>query len=66
MAPSTKKPNLDIDLKGIIPHDKPLILHLLKIQIDYLELSKVVFDWADSYDAKVFNFINHYFFPLPS
>lgn len=48
---NTAEPNLDISFQGLFP---PGLLYLLVLRsTDYLILSKLVFDWADSYDAKV-------------
>jgi scytalone dehydratase len=55
MSPAVRKipaePNLDISFQGL---SQSTLIHLLMlISTDYLILSKLVFDWADSYDAKV-------------
>lgn len=48
---NTTEPNLDISFQGVF---QCTVIHLhLLISIDYLILSKLVFDWADSYDSKV-------------
>ena len=47
----TAEPNLDISFQGMF---QSTLIHLLVLTAtDYLILSKLVFDWADSYDAKV-------------
>lgn len=55
MSPAVRKipaePNLDINFQG--SSQSTLIQLLVLISTDYLILSKLVFDWADSYDAKV-------------
>lgn len=48
---NTSEPNLDISFQGLFSN--LLILLFQLTSLDYLILSKVVFDWADSYDAKV-------------
>lgn len=48
---NTAEPNLDISFQGLF---QSTAIHLLVLtSADYLILSKLVFDWADSYDAKV-------------
>lgn len=48
---NTTEPNLDISFQGLFSN--LLILMFQLTSLDYLILSKLVFDWADSYDAKV-------------
>ena len=50
---TTAEPKLDVSFQGSFKHTLYLICNTL-IPIDYLILSKLVFDWADSYDAKVY------------
>lgn len=50
---NTAEPNLDISFQGSSPISWIEVLQLTPI--DYLILSKLVFDWADSYDTKVRN-----------
>jgi scytalone dehydratase len=54
---SAKQPNLDISLQGSFIQVILVDMQLTHSTLDYLELSKVVFDWADSYDSKVRSFI---------
>lgn len=49
---TTAEPNLDVSFQGLF---KQALSHRHTLTpIDYLVLSKLVFDWADSYDAKVY------------
>ena len=50
---NTAEPNLDISFQGSLQISWIEVLQLTPI--DYLILSKLVFDWADSYDTKVRN-----------
>lgn len=48
---NTTEPNLDISFQGLFQFT---VIYLLALTLtDYLILSKLVFDWADSYDSKV-------------
>jgi scytalone dehydratase len=54
MSPAVKlnkEPNLDISFQG--RYWRSVNFKQSLTIIDYLILSKLVFDWADSYDAKV-------------
>lgn len=50
----TSEPNLNIDFQGVSAFAFPCQgYNRTDHYADYLVLSKLVFDWADSYDSKV-------------